>query len=789
MYQNDVNLQTRQLEAPRRPCSRRKSSTTDSHRHGQTSGSSLKTLFSRTMSFKASPTSTITERPAIFRASSSQLGPPEYSSTRLPSLVSNDSRVTTSSTTESCWAARPRTSWDPPPLFQAYSQALRHALLGSPSASVGFILRQQALSTISGGSTTPTNLEEASTFHKTKKYNKKSLAFMDSAWTRKLYILVTSGYILQYAADGHHDRLPEKILPLRYNSVAFASDAIPGRPYVLQVSRVSDQDDERVDTNTRNLWSRIGFRTAEEKRTAGSFLLVCESPDELDAWMIAVRREIEAQGGAQYRCNTPRAEHGGTIPVHQLTHRSQQAIQQISGNWPDRAGPEATNQPSDKVTAQYEPLPEIKTSPGLWSDQAFFRRPSSMDSSVNTATELDDLREASQCSSSTATGHRLSLDESRASLSPAEEIFKEKYTALAGSNRTPPVYNQDSPVREAEIGIWSQSPLSPTQISVGHSEQLRLSVCDPEGRVVSIVPNFSLPKFSQRYSRCSITPSEASSPAMSEVLDIVDPAQAFDTESSEESGSTRPISTIAPLPSRETLVRNPRSRTISGERASSRASLASTTLASSPSPLGQQSITDIEATYTTRAAAYSLFPKRHSSCNVLGSSLDSSPPMNDLCELAQAKSHKRSFSTPRSEEPANLLSVTASRRMRRPASMQIDLKSSLDIEKPERSPEVTDLHFATNFGTTNPFNRSSSILGEMSSSCVPQLEAVKADMQGATRPTQRLTASGSAIIGPPAGPPPTCPLPEPPSVHICRSSAPARLYSPRRIFLDLTIDD
>jgi hypothetical protein len=794
MHQNDMTLKAPQVDLPRSPFSRRKISATDaapSYQHNQTTGSSLRTLFSRTKSFKAGRTSTPAGRLALSCESSNQLSPPGYKSARLPSLVLDDSRITTSPTIESCWSPRPRTSWDPPPLCQAYPQALRHALLDSPAATVELILRRQAVSTISDGSSTPTNLAEANISH--TKTNKQKPT-VDFALTRKLYILVTDGHMLQYAADGHHDRLPEKILPLLHTSVAFASDAIPGRPYVLQISRDPGQDNERVHMGTRNIWSRVRFRTAEEKRLAGSFLLVCESPDELDAWMISVRREIEAQGGAEYRCNTPRAEQDVSVTMYEPSKQSQQSqhsqdAQHSPRSLPAHADLENSDQPADKVITKYEPLPEIKILPELWSGQAFFLKRSSMDSSVNTSTELDDLRESSQCSSSTATGHRLSFDESYTPLSPAEEEFREIYTALTEGNEVPLICDQASPAQETINEVGDRSPLSPAQVPAGRTEQLRLSVFGPDGRPISI-PNFSLPNLSQRYSRCSAMLSDASSPTMSELLDTEECRQGFEMDLAGEMGSKRPISTIAPLPSRETLGRRPRFRTLSGEHAVRRTSSMSSRFASSPDPLEQHNITSARSTPPIRPTAYSLFPKRHSSCDIMRSSPESYPPETDLSESSVGKSHRRSLSTPRSEEPANLLSLPIPRRiMHRPASMQIALGFSADIEKAKRSPAVTDLHFATNFGTANPFKRNSSRFGEPTQSCIPQVDKVTASMQEAGRQSLRLGTSGSAITGPPAGPPPTCPLPEPPSVLIRGSSVPVGLYSPRRIFLDLTVDD
>lgn len=65
----------------------------------------------------------------------------------------------------------------------------------------------------------------------TKNIHQKQLSipFTKVEWTRKIFILVTSGYLLQYASAGSFDRVPEKMMKLGKDSVAFASDAIPGK--------------------------------------------------------------------------------------------------------------------------------------------------------------------------------------------------------------------------------------------------------------------------------------------------------------------------------------------------------------------------------------------------------------------------------------------------------------------------------------------------------------------------------------------------------------------------------
>ena len=111
--------------------------------------------------------------------------------------------------------------------------------------------------------------------------------------------MVTSGYILQYAGEGSFDRLPEKMMLLGKDSVAFASDAIPGKHWVLQISQSMDAEG-KATSDSRSLLSRLAFRGADYRRTATSLLLVLDSAEEMDSWIAIVRREIEALGGKKY---------------------------------------------------------------------------------------------------------------------------------------------------------------------------------------------------------------------------------------------------------------------------------------------------------------------------------------------------------------------------------------------------------------------------------------------------------------------------------------------------------
>ena len=199
---------------------------------------------------------------------------------------------------------RSSTAGDPPPLFQAYPQAVRHATLRAPTLSAETILRLNAERGSNSNQRAESYTPEVNlrNFAKEKKLKRPTALDLLSKgdWTDKTYVLLTSGYLLQYAGQGPFDRLPEKIMPLSKESVAFACDAIPGKPYVLQISQVSNEDGTLDKEASRSVFKNLGLRS-QIKRSTSSFLLVFESPEDLSAWMKTVRKEIQAMGGKEYR--------------------------------------------------------------------------------------------------------------------------------------------------------------------------------------------------------------------------------------------------------------------------------------------------------------------------------------------------------------------------------------------------------------------------------------------------------------------------------------------------------
>ncbi|KAL2850553.1 hypothetical protein BJY01DRAFT_129569 [Aspergillus pseudoustus] len=210
-------------------------------------------------------------------------------------------------------------AWKPPPLFKAYPQGLKHTTCPAPALSGDAIMRLHATFKAKGASLQnddqqvgqPANEEPSEdSVARKKKLNKDKQKYLralsdniqKSEWTRKVYILATSGYILQYSGEGKHDRLPERMLLLGPKSVAFASDAIPGKHWVLQVSQGSEEDDGSTNPpeTPRPLFSRFGFHRNHARRLARNMLLIFNDPDELSSWLLAVRAQIESRGGKKY---------------------------------------------------------------------------------------------------------------------------------------------------------------------------------------------------------------------------------------------------------------------------------------------------------------------------------------------------------------------------------------------------------------------------------------------------------------------------------------------------------
>ncbi|KAI1499320.1 hypothetical protein F5X99DRAFT_289307 [Biscogniauxia marginata] len=227
------------------------------------------------------------------------------------SLLSPTTAVSKSPTTPEKTAQRAAT-WDPPPLFQVYPQAVKHATLPTCNVPLDVLARLNAArnNTVlqderTKSSPTLDRIDEHVTEKKGepgKKRHRIGTLRSPLDWTNKIYVLVTSGYLLQYAAEGAFNRVPEKILQLTKDSAAYASDLIPGRHWVLQVASAADAEGKTY-SDPKSLRAKLSLKPNEKKHVS-NMLLVFESPEAMDGWLATLRREIQLLGGKKKRSET-----------------------------------------------------------------------------------------------------------------------------------------------------------------------------------------------------------------------------------------------------------------------------------------------------------------------------------------------------------------------------------------------------------------------------------------------------------------------------------------------------
>lgn len=248
-----------------------------------------------------------------------------------------DSALSKMRTTKGSISRRPKPvpHWEPPPLFQAYPQAIKYATLQAPTSSVEDIAKasehKRQTSVLQegfgdGGLTSSSSIYQQGS-------SSGSVSIMTEAEgsspevTTKIYVLVTSGFLLQYAGTGPSERLPEKVLQLGPDSAAFASDMIPGKYWVLQICQATNEDGSMQTAGTsKTLFSKFGLQSAASKRAAFSFLLVLDSADEMSSWLHTVRKEIDTLAGRTTRLDEygrPKAAATTTRKVEPPSHRYQ----------------------------------------------------------------------------------------------------------------------------------------------------------------------------------------------------------------------------------------------------------------------------------------------------------------------------------------------------------------------------------------------------------------------------------------------------------------------------------
>lgn len=431
---------------------------------------------------------------------------------------------------------RSSNAWDPPPLFQAYPQAVRHATLRAPALPAETILRLNAEKNSSANQRAESYTPEvnATKFPKERRLKRPTALDVLSKgdWTDKTFVLVTSGYFLQYAGQGPFDRLPEKIMPLSKESAAFASDAIPGKPYVLQISQVSDEDGTLDTEVSRSVFKSLGLRS-QMKRSTSSFLLVFESPEELSAWMVAVREEIQAMGGKEYRPDEFRKP-AEVESIQELRQRPSQRY--LVKRDPNRFS--QMPDPVPNVTFSDSTLPPVPSKQAVDSvDPASIKRQSmatqqSVDSrTTSNAAEsinqihLDRLRESPRQSYASTAGKTTSTSrDSSPGPSPvnlhADSLQWEPN--LNERQQTTSMYHGLVRSSVQQLPLPNKVRREPTASPPAPPSSHRISSHTPQQQRTPspAAPNFSVPTFSKRYSSSNNSPALSCTTSKSQIPPI-----------------------------------------------------------------------------------------------------------------------------------------------------------------------------------------------------------------------------------------------------------------------------
>lgn len=229
------------------------------------------------------------EKGTGFRSFFSRLGGKRPSLPQLQTLEVNNGHTSATlsnqllSPTKSITPSPLKNSHDAPPLFVAYPQAIKAAALAALTTSSDTILRR--------------NLEQKNREKKCSRLAQRARSYskVEMEWTQKMFLLVPS-MLLQYSGEGAVDRMPEKILQLTATSVAFASDIIPGRPYVLQVSQNANADGSPITEDNKRGKIKLPWKNST-KHVAVSFLLIFDTAKEMDSWMGCIRAEAAKLAG------------------------------------------------------------------------------------------------------------------------------------------------------------------------------------------------------------------------------------------------------------------------------------------------------------------------------------------------------------------------------------------------------------------------------------------------------------------------------------------------------------
>lgn len=419
-------------------------------------------------------------------------------------------------------------SWDPPELFKAYPQAIRHVRLRAPLLNAETILhhyeatknipiKEDITKTCPNQDLDIPEGQESRTKHEENRKAKRSSQniWSNVTWTEKIYVFTTSGSLLRYSGSGSYDRLPEKTMSLGKHSAAFVSDAIPGQHYVLQISQVTKEDGTIQTVIPRSIFKKLGFRS-ESRRLASNFLLVFDSPEDMNEWLVVLRNEIESLGGRKYLPDVPRQTTEDAVNQSLEKPSRRYLIQKDSDRFIDpvpdpnaRVGGEGSGlYGSGLVSGQVSTL----KSPVSYQQKPMDSPSLSYKTTSTDQLFLEQLRGTPRLSYASAGGKTLSTSwGSSPGPSPARAAFfpEEPMTKSDGQEILMRESSQLGPFPATKYPVTTSScslALAPDASEQKTQRRTSTYSASSEQTASWPPPNFSVPSFSKRYSYSALTP-------------------------------------------------------------------------------------------------------------------------------------------------------------------------------------------------------------------------------------------------------------------------------------------
>ncbi|CAI4216885.1 unnamed protein product [Parascedosporium putredinis] len=365
-------------------------------------------------------------------------------------------------------------TWEPPPLFQAYPQALRHAQLPACTHSADTILRlsdkRNAQNELDAG-------DDISAAERRRKHRRNLSNMLE--WTTKIYVLVTSGYLLQYSGKGL--------------STAFLKEycTLERDPRLLPAMLF------RADTGA----------------------------EDMDAWLTMLRREIEGLGGKRHlsetgkpKPNDPNSEIESqqsqrTLVVRDPT-RFSRVIQPDEVRWQrDRAETVTSSEDAEGSVTVVEALTPEQSTDDLSTTNSVVS---------HDGRQLDSLRDSTGANrlSYISSGQRTIITSAGSSpaCSPTRDTFANHFDDTPIRDPVPEVRLRPNAAAIADRR-QSMQTIHPfiDPLARPHSTYTSSPLSDPTAMYGPTTPNFSVPHgVSRRYSlvKPSIVEAAAQSPPL-----------------------------------------------------------------------------------------------------------------------------------------------------------------------------------------------------------------------------------------------------------------------------------